>query len=96
MNLPFKFFLFVLCNVIGFFSASMIYTLAAYTGTLPVADPAFDPGIVRQALSQIMLTWAACGVFSLAGLILKDWTASLFLMLPALVPMGYGLSLLVL
>ena len=96
MSLPVKFFVFVICNVIGFFSASVTYTLAAYTGALPVADPAFDPAIVRHALAQIMLTWAICGAFSLAGFFLKDRAALLFLVVPAIIPLAYGLSVLVL
>jgi hypothetical protein len=96
MNFPAKFFIWIICNIVGFFSASISYHLGIASGTIPVTETGVDPAIIRHAFSQIMLTWIVCGIFSLAGLFLKDKTALFFLMAPAVIPLGYGLSLLVL
>lgn len=95
MNLPFKFLIFAAANAIGFFSASACYLLAVHTGAIPIADPSFDPSIIRSALSKIMMTWAACGLFSIAGLFLKEKAGLFFLLMPSAVPLIYGLNLLV-
>lgn len=95
MTAPVRFFIFIAANIVGFFSASFCYHLAVYAGSLPVTDPNFNPGMIKPAFSQIMLTWTVCGVFSIAGLFLREKIALLFLIAPGIVPLGYGLSLLV-
>lgn len=91
-----KFFLFVIANAIGFVSASVCYVIGVKSGVITVANPNFDGPHLQTFLGSIMMTWAVCAVFSLGYFFFRDRLRFLFLLAPALMPLAYGLSVLVL
>ena len=87
--------LFIFANLIGFMAAPITYNASVLSGwfspTIIEADPA---AFQASFFSGIMITWVFCGLFSFGFFIARSKVRLLFLLLPALIPAIYGLSVL--
>jgi hypothetical protein len=93
MNIILKIAIFLIVNTIGFSAVPFCYILGVRSGALDISDPNFDVAVFQtRFLHSTYLTWTVCAVFSLAFFFLKGKEKYLFLALPVIVPMAYGLS----
>lgn len=93
MSTPIHILLFLLANGIGFLSVSIVY-YAAY-GLGLITPEMIENGAVQfktHFLGGVMLVWIGCAFIGLAGFFLKSVWKYAFLAAPAIVPLIYGLS----
>jgi hypothetical protein len=88
--------LFFLANALGFFGAALAYHFAILIGIAPSAEAlAGVPQLNEYFLSATMIVWMICAALSIGFFFIKDKARYIALLLPALAPFFYGLSVLV-
>lgn len=91
---PSKVLIFALINALGFFSVAVCYTLGVTGNFIDVQAADFDIEYFKQwFLAGTMLTWLICAAFSTAYFFVRGPLRLVFLWIPVVVPMGYGLSI---
>lgn len=85
---------FIFFNAVGFLSAPLCYVIGIHSGTLDPTDPAFSPAVLHVLFNGIIITWMICMIFSLASFFLKGFARMIFLLAPVVLPMAYGLRVL--
>jgi hypothetical protein len=87
--------LFVLANAIGFFAAGIAYNFSVLSGLVPDQEKLVNTGLLQdQFFRNTMLVWLGCLLLSFGFFFYKEKGRSLILLLPALLPILYGLSVL--
>jgi hypothetical protein len=87
--------LFILANAIGFMSTSITYHASVLSGRFPTEIIETDPAAFNSAFfTGTMLTWICCAVVSFGFFTIRSKWRFLFLLIPALLPIAYGLSVL--
>jgi hypothetical protein len=96
MNFIRDLILFFLANTLGFFGAALAYHFAILVGIAPSAAAlAAVPQLNDYFLSATMIVWIICALLSIGFFFIKDQARYIALLLPALAPFFYGLSVLV-
>lgn len=96
MNHLYNFILFIIANSAGFFSISLIYHLSIALGIFKLDNALLDNGALQEHyFTGTTLAWMVCTALSLGFFIIRDNSRWLFLLLPLLLPIAYGLSVLV-
>ncbi len=85
---------FIFFNALGFLSAPLCYQIGVHSGAIAPDDPAFSPAVLHVLFNGIIITWMICVVFSLASFFFKGFTRLIFLLAPVVLPMAYGLRVL--
>ncbi len=103
MNTFKKLFLFFFCNAAGFAAPPFIYWLILKFEILDVQAEGFDvlgfysvaeeDVLVPIIISQPLLTWIACALFSLAVFFVKRKTRVIFYLAPIVLPTLHALML---
>ncbi len=87
--------LFICANAIGFMAAPIAYHASILSGWFSPAAIETDPAVFQSAFfSGTIITWIFCAVLSLGFFIAGSKLRIIFLLIPALVPAAYGLSVL--
>ena len=90
MSRLFQTTLFVLVNIMGFLATPLCYYIGVYAG---VISSAADPLAVKALMNGVMITWIICAIFSFSSFFLTGAARAFFLIVPAIIPLGYGLRL---
>lgn len=94
VKLPVRILLLAAANTAGFFTMAFCYFLGVRSGRLEIGSPSFNAAALHHDFTIGMATWAVCAAFSLAYLFLKGKERLFFLWAPVVIPLGYGLSVL--
>ncbi len=87
--------LFLFANLAGFTGAPLAYNVAVLSGWFSPATIETDPAAFQASFfSGTTITWALCAIFSLGFFMIHSKMRMLFLLIPVLVPLAYGLSVL--
>jgi fluoride ion exporter CrcB/FEX len=87
-----KIFAFLLANVVGFFSVGICYMIGLYAEEIEANSPNFNAEHFEEKfLTGTILVWAVCAALSLAYFFLEGKKGWVFLALPAILPLCYGL-----
>ena len=87
--------LFLLANLAGFMGPPLAYNAAIFSGWFSPAAIETDPATFQASFfSGTTITWALCAIFSLGFFMMHSKMRMLFLLVPALAPLAYGLSVL--
>jgi hypothetical protein len=86
----------LLANAVGFLAANFWYVLGVKTGAFPITQENFDPIIVKEFFNKTIMIWLICAFFSLFSLFMHGLPRYAFMLAPAMIPMLYGFSVLVL
>ncbi len=90
-----KLILFLLANLLGFFSVGICYVFGLTTGIISADDPAFDIQHFKEFFFKgTMMTWFICAVFSAAYFFARGRMRFLFLWAPVYIPIAYGFTVL--
>lgn len=90
MKLPARIALFVIANVLGFFSMPFCYFLGMRLGRIAIDNPNFNVQILHHLFMVGTITWFVCALFSIAFFFLKGREKYFFLVAPVLFPLLYG------
>lgn len=82
-------------NAAGFMSVPFCFLIGTKLGLLQLADSDIDlEALKTHFMHGTYMTWLACAVFSPAYLFLKGNERFVFLLAPVVVPVSYGLYVL--
>ena len=96
MKLAKELLLFAAANLLGFYGAPLAYHASILTGLVPSMEKLVGTGLMPDHFFRnTMLVWIGCLVLSFAYFFFKQKGRSLILLIPALLPFAYGLSVLV-
>lgn len=91
MDTALKILLFLLVNIIGFFSAGICVNLAQMSGALSVESlETFNP---ESYMRNILMLWIVCALPSFAYFFVEGRSRYLFLWAPLVIPFSYGFSI---
>ena len=89
-----KALLFLTVNFLGFSVPAVYFYIGIYTGILPTDDQAAMTLVQQRLFFGSTVTWLICAVFSVAYFFLKGKAGLMFLWAAFIIPMLYGLSVL--
>jgi hypothetical protein len=88
--------LFLIANLLGFLGAPIAYHLSISLDIFKPSDELINSGALNALFFRdTMMVWTGCAVLSLGIFFIKDKNKMLLLLLPALLPLFYGFSVLV-
>lgn len=87
--------LFLISNIVGFFAAPFCYYIGYFTGVISADNSALSGDMIKvHLINGTMITWVVCALFSTAFFLLSGKLRYFFLAAPAIIPLGYGLTVL--
>ena len=88
--------LFLLANTVGFFGTGIAYHLAVSTNLFVPTEEIIQSGVIKDHfLTATMFVWLGCALLSIGYFFYKEKGRGLILLVPALLPIFYGLSVLI-
>lgn len=95
MNHFYNIALFLVANAAGFFSITLTYHVCIALNLFTPNAEMIDSGLLQQIyFSGTTITWMICALLSLGFFIFKERARWAFLSLPILLPIIYGLNVL--
>ena len=80
--------LFLLCNIIGFFTGSFIYAIAQIYKFIDIENSGFTLASMKYEMGFVLMVWLACAIFSFVSFFLSSlkWKMA-FLLFPIIIPL---------
>lgn len=90
-----KIALFVFANILGFSVPTLLFLGGVTLNLFPADDPQAAAVVQNELFHGSIITWMVCAVFSVSYFFLKGRAGLMFLWAPVVLPLLYGLKVLV-